>query len=215
MKCRILLLSFLLVIGLTVTAQQHYLVTGTYTSGSSEGIYVHRFNSSDGSATAVSHVKTSNPSFVAVSPDEKFLYAVQENAANNGKGGEIAAFSFNKQTGELIYINAQPTGGDHPCYVSVDRTGKWVVAGNYSSGSLSVLPVQANGGLGAATTIIQHNGSGPNTARQNAPHVHCVLFSADNRFVFVPDLGIDKIMIYAFDAATGKLEPAKNPFVQS
>jgi len=215
MKLKILLSSLSTVIILIATAQQHYLVTGTYTSGKSEGIYVHTFNSSDGSVTEISHVKTSNPSFVAVSPDEKFVYAVQENAANNGKGGEIAAFSFNKQTGQLIFINAQPTGGDHPCYVSVDRTGKWVVAGNYSSGSLSVMPVQANGVLGAATAIIQHNGSGPNKARQNSPHVHCVLFSADNRFLFVPDLGIDKVMIYAFDAATGKLEPAKKPFAES
>ena len=216
MKHKIFLSALFLVVAFIATAQQqNYLITGTYTSGKSEGIYVYKFNSADGSAKAVSHVKISNPSFVAVSPNEQFVYAVEEDAANNGKGGEITAFSFNKQTGILTFINQQPSGGDHPCYVSVDNTGKWVVAGNYSSGSLSVLPVQANGSLGTATTIIQHKGAGPDKLRQISPHVHCTLFSADNRFLFVPDLGIDKVMIYAFDAATGKLTPAKQPFAQS
>ena len=208
------ILALLLVFCTLTNAQQQYLITGTYTSGKSEGIYVYQFNSDDGSAKAVSSVKISNPSFVAVSPDEKFVYSVEEDAAKNGKEGEITAFSFNKETGKLSFLNRKPTGGDHPCYVSVDKTGKWVVAGNYSSGSLSVLPVQANGSLGVATTIIQHKGSGPDKARQNSPHVHCTLFSADNRFLFVPDLGIDKVMIYAFDSATGKLTPAKQPFIQ-
>ncbi len=195
--------------------QQSYLIMGTYTSGKSEGIYVYSFNSSNGSAKEVSHVKISNPSFVAVSPDEQFVYSVEEDAANNGKGGEITAFSFNKKTGTLSFLNRQPTGGDHPCYVSVDKTGKWVVAGNYTSGSLSILPVVANGSLGAATTIIKHEGAGPNKTRQTSPHVHCTFFSPDNRFLFVPDLGIDKVMIYAFDEKTGKLTPAKQPFAAS
>ena len=199
-----------------VSAQeQHYLITGTYTSGKSEGIYVYRFNSNDGSHKEISHVKTSNPSFVAVSPDEKFVYAVQEDAANNGKGGELTAFSFNKQTEILTYINQQPTGGDHPCYVSVDKTGRWVAAGNYSSGSLTVFPVKQDGSLGVAGTHIQHEGSGVNKERQSKPHVHCTVFSADNKFLFVPDLGIDKVMIYAFDEVTGKLTAAKQPLARS
>lgn len=215
MKAKIYLFLLLSVFAFVAQAQQHYLITGTYTTGKSEGIYVYQFNSIEGSAKEVSHVKISNPSFVSVSPNEQFVYAVQEDAANNGKGGEIAAFSFNKQTGLLTYINEQPSGGDHPCYVAVDKTGKWVVAGNYSSGSLSVLPVLPDGSLGTATTIIQHEGSGPNKQRQTKPHVHCTLFSPDNRFLFVPDLGIDKVMIYTFDATTGKLTPAKQPFAQS
>ena len=216
MKLKIYISALFAMFGfIAIAQQQHYLITGTYTSGKSEGIYVYQFNSSDGSAKEISHVKISNPSFVAVSPDEQFVYAVQEDAANNGKGGEIAAFSFNKQTGILTYINGQSSGGDHPCYVTVDKTGRWVVTGNYSSGSLSVLPVHADGSLGAATTTIQHEGSGPNVQRQNKPHVHCTLFSADNRFLFVPDLGIDKVMIYAFDEVSGKLTPAKQPFAQS
>jgi len=194
--------------------QPYYLITGTYTSGKSEGIYVYKFNSTDGTASLVSQVKISNPSFVAVSPDEQFVYSVEEDAAKNGKGGEISAFLFDKKMGKLTFINRQPTEGDHPCYVSVDKTGKWVVAGNYSSGSLSIFPVTANAGLGSATTI-KHEGSGPNKARQTSPHVHGTFFSADNRFLFVPDLGIDKVMIYAFDETTGKLTPARQPFAAS
>ena len=124
MKQKILLSAFFLVFCVITKAQQHYLITGTYTSGKSEGIYVYQFNSDDGSAKAVSSIKISNPSFVAVSPDEKFVYSVEEEAAKNGKEGEITAFSFNKKTGILSFVNRQPTGGDHPCYVSVDNTGK-------------------------------------------------------------------------------------------
>jgi 6-phosphogluconolactonase len=197
-----------------VNAQDHYLLVGTYDSPKSEGVYVYSFNSTDGSSREISHIKTSNPSYVAVSPNEKYVYAVHE-IANNGKGGEIAAFSFNKSTGNLSFINQQLTGGDHPCYVAVDRTGKWVFAGNYTSGSLSVLPVNADGGLGAATTTIQHSGSGKDMQRQSGPHVHCTMISPDNKWLFVPDLGIDKVMIYSFDAATGKLVPAKQQFMAS
>ncbi len=213
---KIYLTALLILFGFISTAQQqHYLITGTYTTGKSQGIYVYKFNSSYGVAKEISHVKVSNPSFVAVSPNQQFVYSVLEDAASNGKGGAIAALSFNKTTGVLTFINQQPTGGDHPCYVSVDKTGRWVVAGNYSSGSLSLFPIDANGALGAATTIIQHEGSGPNKARQSSPHVHCTFFSDDNRFLFVPDLGIDKVMIYAFDETTGKLTTAKQAFAQS
>ena len=196
-------------------AKENYLIVGTYTGGKSEGVYVYKFNSSDGSFKEVSHVKTSNPSFVAVSPNEKYVYAVHEDAGNNGKGGEISAFSFNKKTGILTYLNEQPTEGDHPCYVVVDKTGKWVIAANYTSGSLTVLPVKNDGSLGKPVTNIQHHGSSINKDRQSSPHVHCTLLSPDNKFLFVPDLGIDKVMIYAFDAKTGKLTPAKQPFAKS
>ncbi len=216
MKHKILLSVFFIAFCVIVKSQQqHYLITGTYTTGKSEGIYVYQFNSDDGSAKALSSVKISNPSFVAVSPDEKFVYAVEENAAGKGKGGSITAFSFDKTTGKLTYINRQPSAGDHPCYVSVDKTGKWITAGNYTSGSLSILPVMADGSLGEAGMIIKHDGSGFNKARQASPHVHGTFFSPDNRFLLVPDLGIDKVMIYAFDETTGKLTAAKQPFAES
>jgi 6-phosphogluconolactonase len=199
-------------IAATAQSKESYLLVGTYTSpGKSEGIYIYKFNSETGETAPVSSVVTNNPSYVAVSPDEKFVYAVHEVDSRSGKGGEISAFSFDKKKGTLTFINKEPSGGDHPCYVEVDKTGKWVFAGNYSSGSLSVYPVSKDGSLGTPSTI-QHTGSGKDPQRQDKPHVHCTYISPDNKWLFVPDLGMDKVMIYAFDARTGKLSPAKQPF---
>ena len=194
--------------------KEHYLIVGTYDSPGSEGIYVYKFNSLDGSVKEISHIKTANPSYVTVSPGEKFVYAVHE-IGRDGKGGEVAAFSFNKKDGTLTFINQLPTGGDHPCYVEIDKTGKWVIVANYSSGSFSVLPVNKDGSLGAPTTTIQHEGSGKIPGRQKGPHAHCAKLSPDNKWLFVADLGMDKIMIYAFDVITGKITPAKEPFAAS
>ncbi len=210
-----LILAFILpILLLAGGAKENYLVVGTYTGEKSEGIYVYRFNSNDGTYKEISHVKTSNPSFVVVSPDEKYVYAVHENG-KNGQGGDISAFSFDKKTGVLTLINQQPTGGAHPCYVDIDKTGKWIFAGNYSSGSLSVFPANADGSLGTVSTHIEHKGSGKVKGRQDNPHVHCTLVSPDNKWLYVPDLGIDKVMIYAFDASTGKLTPGPQEFAES
>lgn len=199
---------------LSSPAQEHYMIVGTYDSPKSEGVYVYKFNSFDGSAKQISHVKTSNPSFITISNDGKFVYAVNEVAPQDGKGGDITAFAFNKETGILTFINRQLSGGDHPCHVETDKTGKWIFVSNYSSGSLSVLPIHADGSLGTATTI-QHSGVGKNLQRQKGPHTHGAIISSDNRQLFVTDLGIDKVMIYSFDDVTGKLTPAPQPFVQS
>lgn len=209
------LLPVLLLLYHSMQSQESYLLAGTYTTGQSEGIYVFLFNSETGVSKPGGYVKTSNPSYLVVSPDEQFVYAVHEDAGNKGKGGEISAFRFDKKTGQLSYINQQPTRGDHPCYVEIDKTGRWVIAGNYSSGSLSVLPVQPNGGLGEPVTTVSHEGSGVNKQRQDRPHVHCNVLSADNRYLFVPDLGIDKVMIYSFDAASGALTAANPGFARS
>lgn len=206
--------SVISTIAIAQQSAEKYLITGTYTQGKSEGIYVYAFNTNNGSYKEVSHVKSSNPSFVAVSPNEKFVYAVNENG-DKDNGGEVSAFAFDKATGKLTFLNKQLSAGDHPCYVVVDKTGKWVIAGNYSSGTLSVLPVEADGSLGKAATTIQHSGSGVNKSRQEKPHVHCTVLSEDNKWLFVPDLGIDKVMIYAFDDKTGKLTPGPQPFAKA
>jgi len=208
----IYLFTLFLLAQTAIQAQEKYLITGSYTEKSpSEGIYVYRFNTTDGSFKEVSHVKTPNPSFLVVSPDQRFVYAIHELGRGNN-GGEVASFSFDKKTGVLTPLNKQLTVGDHPCYVEIDKTGKWIFAGNYSSGSLSVLPIRADGSLDSASTHIQHTGSGPNKDRQAGPHVHCTYISPDNRFLYVPDLGLDKVMIYSFDAKTGKLQTAAQPF---
>jgi 6-phosphogluconolactonase len=199
----------LLVLPMTGVSQtDYYLLIGTYTKGKSEGIYVYKMNTQTGNLTYVSKVAASNPSYLAVSPDEKFVYAVNEGADDKGS---VSAFSFNKSNGTLQYIDKQSSGGDHPCYVAINKTGKWVTAANYTGGSFSVLPVMANGTLGQPNTI-QHTGSGPNKERQEKPHVHSTVFSPDDQFLFVQDLGIDKITIYSFNAGSGKVEPAKVPF---
>jgi 6-phosphogluconolactonase len=183
------------------------MLVGTYTSGKSTGIYVYEFNGDDKSAKLVDSAKTSNPSYLAVSPDKKYVYAVNEDDSRSGGGG-VTAFSFDN--GHLKELNKQPTLGDHPCYVSVDKTGKWVIAGNYSSGSISVLQVQPDGTLANRVNVIRHEGHGPDSTRQKSPHVHATVFSPDYSYVFVPDLGIDKVMTYSFNAKTGVLDPTQD-----
>ncbi len=204
MKPIIFLLS--LCVTLSAFAQEHdYLLVGTYTTGKSKGIYVYDFNSKDGSVKIVDSAKTPNPSFLAVSPNQKFVYAVFEEGQNQG-GGKVASFRFDKSAGHITPLNQQPSMGNHPCYVAVDKTGDWVFVANYTSGSVGVLPVLKDGRLGKGVSMMQHKGSGPNQARQQGPHVHSTVISNDNRYLFVQDLGIDKVMIYSFNDKTGSLQ---------
>ena len=204
-----LLVAALMLITISAMAQKEYLmVVGTYTSGgASEGVYVYRFNAETGDAIQVAHTHTSNPSYVAVSPNNKFVYAVNED-----NPGHVTAYALDKKTGSLTEINKQLSRGAHPCYITVDKSGKWVITGNYSSGTLSVLPIKENGSLDTASQVIEHAGYGVNTDRQEGPHVHATVLSPDNKYLFVPDLGIDKVMIYSFDEKKGKLDAAKIPF---
>jgi len=192
-------------------AQEYYLLIGTYTSsGSSRGIYVYKFDSHTAESTPVSSAASGNPSFLAVSPDERFVYSVNEDAP-----GKLSAYAFDKKTGELKFLNEQPSHGNHPCYITTDKKGKWVIAGNYSSGTVAVYPVLNDGLLGESVTMIKHEGYSVNTERQEGPHVHATVLSPDNKYLFVPDLGTDKVMIYAFNEKNGKLQPAKMPYVET
>lgn len=197
-------------------SKEQYLLVGTYTSGKNDdGIYVYKFDTETGDSRPVSSVKTSNPSFLAISPDQKYVYAVNENADTTRftVTGHVAAFAFDKATGKLSFLNKQESGGKHPCYVAIDKTGKWVFAGNYSSGSLAVLPVKPNGSLDTAIQVIQHEGSSVVEGRQDDPHVHSTFLSPDNKTLYVPDLGIDRLMIYKFNGKTGKLAEGNMPFM--
>ena len=193
--------------------KESYMLVGTYTNGSSKGIYVFKFNSANGESKQVGFVKSSNPSFITVSPNEKYVYAVNEDADSAGSGGGVSSFSFDKITGLLTPINQKPSNGNHPCYVAIDKSGRWVIAGNYSSGTVAVLPVLKDGSLNNPVTTVQHYRKSINTERQNSPHVHATVLSPDNKFLFVPDLGLDKIMIYRFNKRRGKLKPATQPFI--
>lgn len=211
---RLLYCILTILISCHLSGQEYFLLVGTYDSPKSEGIYVYRFNTKNGDSKAVSQIKLSNASYITVSPDEKFVYSVNENG-KNASGGKVSSFSFDKTTGGLIFINSEFSGGDHPCYIETDKSGKWVFAGNYSTGNLAVFPVSENGGLNPADTIIQHTGISINKQRQNGPHVHCTVISPDNNWLLVPDLGIDKAMIYSFDNINGSLSTGKQPFISS
>ena len=188
-----------------------HLLVGTYTSGKSEGIYVYKFNALTGEFTAESIAKNvKNPSFLAISPNEKFVYS----AGEIDKNGAVYAFSFDKKSGNLTQLSTQSSNGNYPCHVAIDKTGKWVIAGNYGAGSLTVLPVEANGGLGKPTQTIQHEGKGKNLDRQESPHVHSINIAPNNVDVFVADLGIDKLVTYSLDAKTGILSKGIPPFTK-
>ena len=197
-------------------SKEQFLIIGTYTpSATSDGIYVYKFNTETGENSFVNSVKTSNPSYLAISPNQKYVYAVNENADSTRfhVTGHVAAFSFDKTSGKLNFINKQESGGKHPCYVSIDKTGKWVIVGNYSSGSLAVLPVKSNGSLDSAVQIIQHEGSSVNSERQEGPHVHAAVLNKNNKTLYVPDLGLDEVVLYNLETKTGKLKEFDPPFV--
>jgi 6-phosphogluconolactonase len=193
----------LLLLSLTGFSQQYYLFVGSYTKGDEKGIYVYRFDAVTGDLTPVSSIATDNPSYLALSKDGRFLYAVNE--TDGAKPGGVSAFSFDKATGRLTFLDKQASGGDDPCYISVDRGRKWAIVANYGGGDYSALPIRADGSLAPATETIQDQGTGPNKGRQEKAHVHSTIFSPDERLLAVCDLGTDKITLLHFNpAATTK-----------
>jgi 6-phosphogluconolactonase len=191
-------------------AQTFTLFVGTYTGSGSKGIYVYRFNSTSGKAEWVSNTDSAaNPSYLAVSKDGKYLYAVNETGGSNP--GRVSSYNFNKKTGKLNFINSQLSGGDGPCYVSVTKNNKWLAVANYSGGSLSAYPINNEGGIEPSAQFIQDTGSSANKDRQEKPHVHSAVFSPDEHFLFTPDLGTDKVMIYSFNPSAKKLLTPANP----
>ncbi len=186
---------------------EYLLYIGTYTGPKSEGIYRCNFDTRTGKATApVLAAKTESPSFLALHPNGELLYAVNELAGPPPSGGAMSAFRVAKGDGTLEFLNKQSTEGAHPCHLAIDRTGKWALAANYSSGSVALLPVADDGSLGALKKLLVHKGSSVNQARQKEPHAHCVTLDAENRFALVADLGIDRVVVYRFDAKNGALE---------
>jgi len=175
------------------------LYVGTYTEGTrSEGIYLIRMDRHSGQLRRVGSVAAGpNPSFLAIHPNGRMLYAVNELEKYHGRPtGAVSAFAIAQDTGALTPLNEQPSEGGAPCYVSVDRSGRVVLVANYAGGSIAVLPVGANGALDPAAQVVQHTGTGPNGERQAAPHAHCILPDPSNRFVLVADLGADRVFVY-------------------
>ncbi len=197
-------------------AEELLLYVGTYTTGKSEGIYLYRLDLSSGE---LKHLVTTkgvvNPSFLALSPSRRYLYAVNEVEEFAGKkSGAVSAFAIDPRTGELRLLNQKPSLGADPCYVDVDARGRFVLIANYTGGNVTVFPVERDGSLGEPADMKQYQGSSVNRERQEGPHAHCIVLDPTNRFAYSCDLGTDKIMIFRFDARNGELLPNEQPWVQ-
>jgi 6-phosphogluconolactonase len=194
-----------------------YLVyVGTYTGPTSKGIYGYRFDATTGQATSLGLVaETVNPSFLAIDPSRRFLYAANEISDYQGqKSGGISAYAIDSKSGKLTFLNEVSSRGAGPCYVALDRTGRYVLVANYDSGSVAVLPVLNDGRLGEASAVIQHSGHGADPKRQEGPHAHEIEVSGDNRFAIAADLGLDQLLVYHFDPAKGTLAANDPPFAK-
>jgi 6-phosphogluconolactonase len=187
---------------------QYYLYVGTYTGPKSKGIHAFRYDTAKTTFDPLGTVaEMARPSFLAFSPDRRFLYAVSE-LGNSGKSeGYVYAFAIDRAMGKLTFLNRQTSGGGGACHLVVDKTGKFLLVANYGTGSAASFPIQSDGSLGGLVSKMQFAGSGPNQARQKGPHAHAVVLSPDNRFLFVPDLGADRIRIFHFDPKSGVLSP--------
>lgn len=190
--------------------------TGRILQGKGEGIHVFRMDAASGALEPVGKTTgVANPSYLAFDATQRFLYVVNElKSYQDQPTGTVSAFAVDAATGKLAFLNKQPTHGTDPCHVIVDTLGKHVFVANFMSGSVCVLPVRDDGGLGDACDFIQHQGAGINPVRQSGPHAHAVTLDKANRFAFVPDLGLDKLLIYRFEATRGMLEPNGVPWIK-
>lgn len=171
------------------------IIIGTYTNGTSKGIYTFQFDQEKGVSTPLSETEITNPSYLVISEDNRFVYAVSEH--NDGRES-VSSFAFNPVKGTLTALNSQKAMGEDPCYISTN--GKYVVTANYSGGSISIFPIDKDGSLLPASEVIHFTGSGPNKSRQEKPHLHFAQFTPDGNFLLANDLGTDRI--YKFNVNT-------------
>jgi 6-phosphogluconolactonase len=206
-----LLAAALLVAPLGRSAEKGRFVVyfGTSTGRESKGIYACRFDAGSGVATPLGLVgEAANPSFLAVDPTNRYLYATSEISSYGGqREGAVSAFAIDAASAKLTLLNQVSSRGAGPCFVTVDHTGRNLLVANYNGGSVAVCPIRNDGRLGEATAFVQHTGSSVNPQRQREPHAHSINVSPDNRFAIVADLGLDKLLVYRFDAAKGALTP--------
>ena len=214
-----LLIAILLLLTIAAAAAPQgtylfYVGTNTEAGSKSRGIYAYRYDARTAQITALGlAAETINPSWVTLHPNGRFLYAVNDVVNYKGpNSGGVSAFSVDRATGKLTFLNEVPTRGADPCYATVDRTGKYVLVANYTGGSVAVFPILKDGSLGEASAFVQHSGHGPNPQRQEGPHVHSIDLSPDNRFAMVDDLGLDEVLVYKFDTTKGTLAPNDPPF---
>ncbi len=196
---------------MTTATRAPFIYIGAYTEpamhGKAVGISVYHMDPSSG---ALTHVRTVadvvNPSFLAIAPSQRSLYAVNETERHDGlPGGGASAFALDADAGRLTPLNQQPTHGTLPAYLTMDPSGRYLLVANYGSGNVAVYPIGEGGILDAMSDLVRTTGSGPNTARQAGPHAHMITFDPSNRFALLVNLGIDKTLVYRLDTATGKL----------
>jgi 6-phosphogluconolactonase len=198
--------------------RSYFVYVGTYTASGSKGIYGYHFDPKTGQLTPTGvAAEVVNPSFLVTDPQHRFLYAVtemgQERGASSYKtNGYISSFSIDPKTGALTFLNKVDSGGGGPCHLVVDKTGKMLFVANYGSGNVASFALKADGSIGDRTGFDQHVGSSVDPRRQQGPHAHAVVLSPDNRFLFVPDLGMDQIKIYRVGAAKDTFAPNNPPF---
>lgn len=195
---------------MSVETEHPVLFVGTYTDhkgSQSKGIYVYRMDPSSGELTFQWEAKgILNPSFLDLHPHQNFLYAVNEVQIFAGEeSGGVSALSVDPQSGELKLLNAYSSRGKDPCYISIEASGRFALVANYSSGTVSMFPIQADGQLGPASDVVQHSGSSVDPERQKEPYAHCIRPDPTNRFAIAADLGADKLLIYRMDLENGKL----------
>lgn len=191
------------------TNAKHLLFVGSYAPENKPGIHVFKFDSTTGEMTPHgSYTGIANPSFLAIHPNGKWLYAVSETGQDSdGVIGSVHSFKiqYDPLNLDIQPINQQATDGDWPCHVEIDVSGRWLIATNYGTGNAALFPILSDGALGEMEAFLQHEGKGQNSARQEGPHAHSAIYTPDNRFVIVADLGIDQLVTYKFDAETGSL----------
>ncbi|MEO6187381.1 MAG: lactonase family protein [Ginsengibacter sp.] len=208
---RLYLLLCFCFFSLTCLSQKFHLFVGTYTGSGSKGIYVCQFDASSGKVTQLGSTDSAvNPSYLALSPDGRYLYSVNET-----NHGSVSSYFFDPQNATLSFISKQLTDGGSPCYVTVDKTGKWLFAANYGGGSATAFPLEANGQIRPYAQLLQDSGKGFDPRRQSKPHVHSAMLSPDEKYLFTPDLGLDKIMIYKFKPMAQKPLSPGNPAFQT
>ncbi|MDC0050180.1 lactonase family protein [Verrucomicrobia bacterium] len=209
---RTFLITLVCIVALNLQAAPKELLVyiGTYTKTEEQGIHWLKLEMATGKLTAVGKLAgQKNPSFLAIHPNKKFLYAVNEIGNYKGEeAGGVSAYSIDPKTGALTFLNQQSSKGGAPCHLVVDATGRNVLVANYTGGSVASLPISRKGRLRKASSFIQHKGSSVLKPRQASPHGHSINVSSGNKFAVAADLGLDKVLVYGFNAKGGKLTPA-------
>lgn len=190
------------------SGKKYVMYVGTYTDSGSKGIYAYEYDAASGKVSPLGlAAETSNPSFLAVDARRKFLYAVNETHDYKGAtSGGVTAFAIDPKTWKLRELNEVASHGADPCYIALDKSGKYVLVANYNGGNVAAFPLSADGSVGESSSVVQDEGTvGPNKERQEKAHAHWIETSARNRFAYVSDLGLDRVLIYKFDPEKGML----------